>query len=198
LHVPAQKARKSPHSAPVTKESKKRTRRKNKATRKEQHSLRCWRAIRSPPSSRLHGLPAGPRTRMLLIRGLIIPGTRNRSLVNLGGAPSRLTAADKLPTGLANRWLPPVSSSATRNPSTSHQSNRRTYLFVKSVGSALLAARMALAADGFAGQWLQRTLLLRTDPFVVIAVRTRLRLLQASLLYRAKRSNVSPFLSLNC
>jgi len=71
-------------------------------------------------------------------------------------------------------------------------------LFVKSVGSALLAARMALAADGFAGQWLERTLLLRTDPFVVIAVRTRLRLLQASLLYRAIRSNVSPFLSLKC
>ena len=153
--------------------------------------MRCWRAIRSPPSSRLGGLPAGPWTRRLLIRGVIIPGTAVERPVNLGGVPSRLTAADKQPTGLANRLLPPVSPSASRNASASHQLNRRTYLFVKSVGSALLAARMALAADGFAGQWLQRTLLLRTDPFVVIAVRARLRLLQASLLYRVKRSNVS-------
>ena len=53
---------------------------------------------------------------------------------------------------------------------------------MEAVGRALLATRMALAADGLAGQRFEWALLLRTDPFVVVAVRTGLGLLEAALL----------------
>ena len=56
------------------------------------------------------------------------------------------------------------------------------HLFVESVAVALFTARMALATNGFAGQRLQRPLFLRSDPFVVVAVWTRFRLFQASIL----------------
>ena len=63
-----------------------------------------------------------------------------------------------------------------------NEKKQRPYLFVEAVGRALLATRMALAADGLAGQRFEWALLLRTDPFVVVAVRTGLGLLEAALL----------------
>jgi hypothetical protein len=53
---------------------------------------------------------------------------------------------------------------------------------VKAIAVASLAARMAFAADGLAGQRLERPLLLRSHPLVVVAVRARFRLFQTAIL----------------
>lgn len=64
-------------------------------------------------------------------------------------------------------------------------------LFVETVSVALFASRVALAADGLAGQRLQRPLLLRSDPFVVITVGARFRLVQTAILQKFYSIQVS-------
>ena len=58
-----------------------------------------------------------------------------------------------------------------------------THLFVKAVAVALFTPRVTLATDGLTGQRLQRSLLLRSDPFVVVAVGTGFGFLEASVYF---------------